>query len=796
MEEARVCGARLAYVDERGGEIEAALSAATEAAVEQQASRPIAFIAEFLIADSGGGAASDGEAARKDRETRGDDGWRVGTWMASTRAAAMLGRALLPAGLEDSSEAELEAMRALACHPDRRARLRALLAVALDDLVDSLDEPMRRLAVGEAATSAELQEKFSQDVRGFFEYSSLSAFFGGLEAKVGAPNPKVREAMAEEHTRCGDSDVWFKTSNYEMNTTSAIEWRFVAEPDAPPDGGWPVERKLVDLVQEQQRTSPGPLMRQLTRSSQALLESGAKPRRAMALEDLEATLAQPNAKLAGLKEPLVVVEEAMGARLYTGVRAAPSRACVAYACRSDTNLALPPCPPAAQPLFVKYNAVLRGLGSTVTFLRNDMIARCCPKDVAKASSGSAEAKGTLAFDDACAHLNTYTTTLHTINSAIVKLSKLTVATKVYRGVSGMALPESFWKANEYGVKGGIEGAFMSTTLDRKVAMQYASSSKGCGIVFEVQQGMVDRGAEIAFLSQYRHEKETLFGPLTGLEVRATRVEGSVLVVEVALSINLASLTIEQVLGKRRKVVADMCDQLAARARLEAQGEAWALLRSSSAVDRFLEERLKGLAREAPEHYNENAPLGDAIREAVALAGILSGWPEELTATAEAVVGQRGDGEKASMSVDELVRSEATLTVSPKGGKEDGVPVAVVHGLCALLWARPESAPLCIDLSERALGADGLAALGRAATRTLMSLNLNKTNCANFGGDNGGILQLGKCLADARASGGLVSLSLRENALNAEAAKHLTEGLKTNASLCTLKYAGSRSRPDC
>eukprot|EP00966_Prymnesium_polylepis_P293171 6771400-Prymnesium_polylepis.1 len=145
--------------------------------------------------------------------------------------------------------------------------------------------------------------------------------------------------------------------------------------------------------------------------------------------------------------------------------------------------------------------------------------------------------------------------MHVINSAVVKLGKLTVATKVYRGISGRLLPEQFWAPNEFGVKGGIESAFMSTTLDRDVALQYAA---GCaGFVFEIQQGMVDRGSDISWLSQYPHEKEILFAPLTGLEVQSTRVEGSVLVVSVALSVNLNALTIEQVIGKRRKLLADM-----------------------------------------------------------------------------------------------------------------------------------------------------------------------------------------------------------------------------------------------
>jgi NLR family CARD domain-containing protein 3 len=103
--------------------------------------------------------------------------------------------------------------------------------------------------------------------------------------------------------------------------------------------------------------------------------------------------------------------------------------------------------------------------------------------------------------------NKYVTTTHVINSAIVKLSKLTIATKVYRGVGGGVLPESFWRPNEQGVKGGIELAFMSTTFERGVAMKYAKSDSGKpALVFEMQMGMVDRGAELGWVSQYPHEE--------------------------------------------------------------------------------------------------------------------------------------------------------------------------------------------------------------------------------------------------------------------------------------------------
>ena len=75
-----------------------------------------------------------------------------------------------------------------------------------------------------------------------------------------------------------------------------------------------------------------------------------------------------------------------------------------------------------------------------------------------------------------------------INSVIVKSSKLTRATKVYRGIAGGLLPDRFWEANEQGVKGGIESALMSTTFDRAVAMHYASVPGKPALVFEMQVG--------------------------------------------------------------------------------------------------------------------------------------------------------------------------------------------------------------------------------------------------------------------------------------------------------------------
>ena len=123
-----------------------------------------------------------------------------------------------------------------------------------------------------------------------------------------------------------------------------------------------------------------------------------------------------------------------------------------------------------------------------------------------AAPSATPSDGSLSYEGARAEVNLYTTTLHAINSSIVKLSKLTYAAKVYRGVNGRVLPTEFFEANEYGVRGGIEAAFMSTTTDREVAVGYAKGdgdNAKAGFLFEIQQGMVDRGAELQWLSQVR-----------------------------------------------------------------------------------------------------------------------------------------------------------------------------------------------------------------------------------------------------------------------------------------------------
>ena len=56
---------------------------------------------------------------------------------------------------------------------------------------------------------------------------------------------QVLEAMEAEHVNRFDSNREFTPSNYEITTTSAIEWKFSASPENPPAGGFPKEQKIL-----------------------------------------------------------------------------------------------------------------------------------------------------------------------------------------------------------------------------------------------------------------------------------------------------------------------------------------------------------------------------------------------------------------------------------------------------------------------------------------------------------------------------------------------------------------------
>jgi hypothetical protein len=130
------------------------------------------------------------------------------------------------------------------------------------------------------------------------------------------------------------------------------------------------------------------------------------------------------------------------------------------------------------------------------------------------------------------------------------MSKLTRAATLWRGYSGVGLKDDMLRPDAMGFRGGVDSGFQSWTKGKVVSFQYASSG-GAGMLYEVSAGLIDRGADFAWLSQYPHEQEVTYAPLTAVEILSTRVEAAVLVVEVRMNINLRALTIDQQISKMK-----------------------------------------------------------------------------------------------------------------------------------------------------------------------------------------------------------------------------------------------------
>jgi hypothetical protein len=112
-------------------------------------------------------------------------------------------------------------------------------------------------------------------------------------------------------------------------------------------------------------------------------------------------------------------------------------------------------------LFISANFLVLDTHRAYKYLWYNNVLRFCKNVTAPAWLGHIAAwKTTLATEE-----TPFVTTLHVLNSAILKLSKVQKARMVFRGNQGLVLPREFWEPNEDNVRGGIELGFMSTTTD-------------------------------------------------------------------------------------------------------------------------------------------------------------------------------------------------------------------------------------------------------------------------------------------------------------------------------------------
>lgn len=118
-----------------------------------------------------------------------------------------------------------------------------------------------------------------------------------------------------------------------------------------------------------------------------------------------------------------------------------------------------------------------------------------------------------------------------------------------------------------------------------------------------------------------------------MEVVSTRVRGNILIVEVRLSLNLLSLTLEQVLGKRRKAIKDLGANIA----LEVQNE----IQANTGDVRLAEDAARittQLMRDGPlredkknEHFNDDEAFIEEMRRSLRIKSTMSLDPTTMTA---------------------------------------------------------------------------------------------------------------------------------------------------------------------
>ena len=245
---------------------------------------------------------------------------------------------------------------------------------------------------GSTSEVSALHSKFIQDpnfkgVRGKFAADEL--FAAGIDGIVGPLDVQYIRAMYNEHSLNAEASKQFTAWNagHEIKTTPEREWLFVVGRDGLDKSSWTFDVERAEPVVEE-----------------GMMVEGRNA------EKLAALLRSPE-----VERSKVTVAEVVALRLYTG------------------------------PMYVKYNAVLRGM--------------------AVATAG-----GTI-----------YSSTVHLICSGLHKLSRvseLPKEMKLYRGNGGMALPSSFLEPDASGCAGGTEPAIMSATPDRSVALGYSGIDKG------------------------------------------------------------------------------------------------------------------------------------------------------------------------------------------------------------------------------------------------------------------------------------------------------------------------------
>ena len=280
-------------------------------------------------------------------------------------------------------------------------------------------------------------------------------------------------------------------------------------------------------------------------------------------------------------------------------------------------------------MFVLYNALLRGFGfcgaveAGIEFGSDDFFSQWKAKDINAWFKRSG---------------HRFTNTIHALASAIKKLQAIAddaPATRLYRGLGGLSVREFLASL------GFADKAFLSTTKDRDVALEYSGVKQGgVGTVLCIETSATTNGAVIVFFSQYPGEKETVLNACCYIQHLPGHVQvalpaggGLVRVYHVLVSANSRALTVEELEARRKKVVTQVLDTLhtdvcraadAAAASAEFKARASQDERSSSKTDFIRSIKDESAARVAvytalpDSSYSAVEMFGQAVVQGLAL----------------------------------------------------------------------------------------------------------------------------------------------------------------------------------
>ena len=257
-----------------------------------------------------------------------------------------------------------------------------------------------------------------------------------------------------------------------------------------------------------------------------------------------------------------------------------------------------------------------------------------------------------------------------------------VPIQVWRGTTNTKLPEHFYTPDKFGgTKGGVEYGFTSTSTSRDQAVKYADG--GASTVFYMMQGIVDRGADISWLSQFPEEEEfagqdrtvpcpvpiasfqlspgsgltqkslrcrVLFPPLIALEpIRCEVEQGIRLIIELRVSINLLAPTLEKFEEQRKDLVLNMCasleDELTKE--IEMDDKSWGVKKAQladgvvsyeavkpEAAQEQMALMRKRIEAQKPEYFQNDEQLRSAVAAALQTKSSLLQWPPSIQKVAK------------------------------------------------------------------------------------------------------------------------------------------------------------------